>query len=90
MLCGARSRRRGGADAAEWRGWALELLRADLAAREKAATGLAAILEHWKKDPDFASVRDRLDDLPKPESEAWGSLWDAVDRSLAADRPAAK
>ena len=79
----------GGADAAEWRGQALEWLRADLAAREQAATGLAATLEHWKQDPDFASVRDRLDDLPKPESEAWGSLWDAVDRSLAAASPAA-
>jgi tetratricopeptide (TPR) repeat protein len=79
----------GGADAAEWRGQTLEWLRADFAAREEAATGLAATLEHWKKDPDFASVRDRLDDLPKPEREAWGSLWDAVDRSLAAGRPAA-
>ena len=80
----------GGADAAEWRGRALEWLRADFSAREKAATGLAATLEHWKEDPDFASVRDRLDDLPKPEREAWGSLWDAVDRTLAAARSAAQ
>ena len=80
----------GEADAAEWRGRALEWLRADLAAREKAATGLAATLEHWKKDPDFASVRDRLGDLPEPERAAWRDLWAAVDLALAAARPAAK
>ena len=80
----------GAADAAEWRGRALEWLRADLAAREKAATGLAASLEHWKKDPDFASVRDRLDDLPEPERAAWRGLWAAVDLALAAAQTAAK
>jgi tetratricopeptide (TPR) repeat protein len=81
---------RGGADAAEWRGRALDWLRADLAAREKAATGLAATLEHWKQDPDLVAVRDCLDDLPKPESEAWRTLWAAVDRALAAAPRAAK
>ena len=80
----------GGADAAEWRGRALEWLRADVAAREKAATGLAATLERWKKDPDFASVRDRLGDLPESERAAWRGLWAAVDLALAAARPAAK
>jgi len=80
----------GGADAAEWRGRALEWLRADLAAREKAATGLADMLEHQKQDPDFASVRDRLDDLPEPERAAWRDLWAAVDLALAAARPAAR
>jgi eukaryotic-like serine/threonine-protein kinase len=80
----------GGADAAEWRGRALEWLRADLAAHEKAQSGLVATLEHWKQDPDLAAVRERLDELPKPEREAWRSLWAAVDRALAAARPAAK
>ena len=72
----------GGADAAEWRGRALEWLRADLAAREKEATGLSATLERWKTDPEFASVRARLGDLPEPESEAWRGLWAAVDLVL--------
>jgi hypothetical protein len=80
---------RGGADTAEWRGRAIEWLRADLAAREKAPSGLVKALEHWKQDPDLAAVRDRLDDLPEPEREAWRSLWAAVDRALAAARPAA-
>jgi len=80
----------GGADAAEWRGRALEGLRADLAAREKAATGLAATLADWKKDADFASVRDRLGDLPESERDAWRGLWAAVDLALATALPAAK
>ena len=80
----------GGADAPEWRGRTLEWLRAELEAREKAATGLVAAFEHWKKDPDFASVRDRLGDLPEPERAAWRGLWATVDLALAAARPAAK
>jgi len=80
----------GGADAAEWRGRALEWLRADLAAREKAATGLAAMLEHQKEDADFASVRDRLGDLPESERDAWRGLWAAVDLALETAAPAAK
>ena len=81
---------RGGADAAEWRGRALEWLRADLAAHEKAPSDLAATLEHWKQDRDLAAVRDCLDGLPKPECEAWRSLWAAVDQALATARPPAK
>ena len=65
---------RGEADAAESRRHALEWLRADLAA-QKAATRLAADLEHWKADPDLAVVRDRLDDLPFAEREGWKKLW---------------
>jgi hypothetical protein len=80
----------GGADATAWRGRALEWLRADLAAREKAATGLAAMLELQKKDPDFASVRDRLGDLPEPERAAWRGLWADVDRALASAPSAAE
>src|SRR4029453_8969566 len=80
----------GEADAAEWRGRSLEWLRADLAAREKAATGLADALEHWKKDPDFASVRDRLGDLPEPERDAWRGLWAPVDLALATALPTVK
>jgi len=80
----------GGADAAEWRGRALEWLRADLAAREKAATGLADMLAHQKEDSDFASVRDRLGDLPEPERAAWSDLWAAVDLALATALPAVK
>jgi tetratricopeptide (TPR) repeat protein len=76
----------GGADAAEWRGRALEWLRGDLAAREKAPSGLVATLEHWKGDPDLAGVRDRLGDLPEPEREAWQGLWTAVDEALATAR----
>ena len=80
----------GGEDAAASRGRALEWLRADLAAREQAATGLAGTLEHWKTDSDFASVRDRLGDLPEPERDAWRGLWAAVDLALTAALPAAK
>jgi tetratricopeptide (TPR) repeat protein len=80
----------GGADAAEWGDQALEWLRADLAARGRAPSDLVATLEHWKRDPDFASVRDRLGDLPEPEREAWRGLWAAVDLALAAARPASK
>jgi len=80
----------GEADAAEWRGRALEWLRSDLAAPEKAPSELVAMLEHWKQDPDLAAVRDGLDELPQPEREAWRSLWTEVDRALAAARTAAK
>jgi tetratricopeptide (TPR) repeat protein len=81
---------RGGADAAEWRGRALDWLRVDLAPREKAPSELGATLEHWKRDRDLAAVRDSLDELPAPEREAWRSLWAAVDRALAAARPSAE
>ncbi|HEX6813100.1 MAG TPA: tetratricopeptide repeat protein [Planctomycetota bacterium] len=81
---------RGGPDAADWRGRALEWLNADLAEREKTPSGLAATLEHWKQDRDLAAVRASLDELPQPEREAWRSLWAAVDRALAAAHPAAK
>jgi tetratricopeptide (TPR) repeat protein len=80
----------GEADAAEWRGRALEWLRADLAAREKAPSELVVALEHWKQDSDLASVRESLDELPNSESDAWRGLWAAVDQALAIARLAAK
>jgi len=80
----------GWADAAESRGRALEWLRTDLAAREKAPSELAATLENWQQDPDFANVRDRLGDLPETERTAWSGLWAAVDLALTAARPANK
>jgi hypothetical protein len=37
-------------------------------------------LEHWKQDPDLASVRDReaLDRLPEAERQPWQQLWTDV------------
>ena len=72
----------GGADAAELRGLALAWLRAELAAREKAPSELAAMLDQWKRDRDLASVRDRIADLPESEREAWRGFWAAVDEAL--------
>jgi tetratricopeptide (TPR) repeat protein len=77
-------------DAAEWRGRALGWLRADVEARERTGIGLAATLSHWKKEPDLACVRDRLDDLPEPERAAWRGLWADVDFALARALPAVK
>ncbi len=84
--CAARVAGRGGTDAAEWRGRALQWLRADLAARERTPVRLVATLEHWKRDPDLACVRDRLADLPADEREGWTKLWTAVDALLALAR----
>jgi tetratricopeptide (TPR) repeat protein len=81
---------RGGADAAESRGRALEWLRADLAARERVVTGLVATLEHWKGDRDLADVRDRPGDLPESERAAWQALWVAVEGALATARQASR
>jgi tetratricopeptide (TPR) repeat protein len=71
----------GAADAADCRGRALEWLRADLDARKRA--GLAASLDHWKKDADFQSVRDAVATLPDGERDAWARLWADVDALLA-------
>jgi Arc/MetJ-type ribon-helix-helix transcriptional regulator len=69
-------------EAAGWRGRALEWLRTDLAARRKAATDLARDLGRWKGDADLVGVRDRIDDLPEAEREAWRNLWAEVDEAL--------
>ena len=85
----SRAAARGGTDAAEWRGQALVWLRAELALLEKAPSAFrAANFQHWKKDPDLAAVRDRIEDLPEPEREAWRGLWAAVDEALASARQA--
>ncbi len=76
-------------DAARWRDRALEWLRADLGARGK-DPDTAPSLEPWKRDPDLAGVRDRIDDLPEAEREAWRSLWAAVDEALLTARPASR
>ena len=38
---------------------------------------VAKALNHWKKDPDLAGVRDdeELAKLPEAEREAWKTLW---------------
>ena len=77
----------GGADAAEWRGRALEWLRADLAVLGTAPSDLVATLEYWRSDPDLASVRD-VDRLPAAEREGWRRFWADVDALLARAREA--
>jgi tetratricopeptide (TPR) repeat protein len=77
---------RGEADAAEWRGKALEWLRADLAAIEKAPSKFTEMLEHWKRTPDLAGVRDRAGELPEPERAAWLAFWTRVDAAFAKAR----
>jgi Flp pilus assembly protein TadD len=64
---------------------ALDWLRADLAAwtrmlgppRSQARAAVRQTLQHWQKDADLASVRDRaaLDKLAEAERDAWQRLW---------------
>ncbi len=71
---------------------ALDWLRAELAAWSKvldsrdpkARSAIAAILQHWKQDPDLAGVRDgaALAALPQAERDNWKALWAEVDRLL--------
>lgn len=68
---------------------ALAWLRDDLAAYTKLAQQnnpnedreIQRRLAYWRRDPDFASVRDShaLDRLPDSERAAWQSLWHDVD-----------
>jgi TPR repeat protein len=72
---------------------ALAWLQADLIARRKqldswwprTASDARRALQHWQKDPDLASVRDKaaLDRLPESEPAAWRKLWDEVAKLLA-------
>jgi hypothetical protein len=71
---------------------ALDWLKADLAAWTKvldkgppqARQVVAQALQHWQKDPDLASLRDKaaLDKLPAAERDAWQRLWADVDALL--------
>src|SRR5262249_2689501 len=70
---------------ARWRGQALERLRAELGVWSKLAeSGPPAVrpalvreLQHWRGDPDLASVRDpnALARLPEDERQSWQRLW---------------
>jgi eukaryotic-like serine/threonine-protein kinase len=66
---------------------ALDWLRADLKARADLherkpaeSKSVAIALEHWRSDPDLASVRDTaaLAKLPPGEKDAWEKLWAEV------------
>jgi len=65
----------------EGRRRALAWLTADLAARTGSADADAALV-HWRKDPDLASVRDRIDGLPEAERDGWRKLWADVNAAL--------
>jgi hypothetical protein len=47
-------------------------------------------MEHWLRDKDLASARDReaLAKLPPEERQAWQALWAEVDKTLQAAKPA--
>jgi hypothetical protein len=80
-----------------WRRQALTWLRADLCAWKRqlghgAPRALAAgrqILQHWKKDPDLAVVRnpESLARLTEEERTAWCKLWADVAAGLALSSP---
>ncbi|MFO0798580.1 MAG: tetratricopeptide repeat protein [Gemmataceae bacterium] len=71
------------------RSQALEWLRADVASMRKGLDGgnpqarrvIAQLLAQWGSTPDLASVRDAaaLARLPRPEQEAWQTLWAEVE-----------
>jgi serine/threonine-protein kinase len=69
------------------RGLSLAWIRASLAARESEIEStpgeVLSRLTHWKEDPDLASVRDRIDELPEAERADWRKLWADVDAALA-------
>jgi tetratricopeptide (TPR) repeat protein len=80
----------GGAGAADLRAKALDWLRADLDARAKAPPEPRAALADWRRDSDLASVRDRIDDLPEGEREAWRRLWADLGAVLGAEAEASR
>jgi tetratricopeptide (TPR) repeat protein len=81
--CAVLATSNGGTDAAGWRARALGWLKEELAASEPSTL---ARLEHWKGDPDLASVRERLPALPEGERDAWSKLWADVDERLTSAR----
>jgi tetratricopeptide (TPR) repeat protein len=72
-------------------GLALKWLRADLAhwtsqAKDpKRRQEVSEQLNHWKKEPDLAPIRDlaRLASIPPTDRKAWEALWHDVDAVLA-------
>jgi tetratricopeptide (TPR) repeat protein len=76
---------------------ALGWLQEDLAAWKKvrgqgtaqARAAVQKMLQHWQKDPDLISLRDKksLAKLPEAEQHAWQTLWADVDAVLASARP---
>jgi tetratricopeptide (TPR) repeat protein len=80
-----------------FRRWALDWLRADLAAYAKLAgqnnlalkQTIQQRLAHWRQDPDIASVREphALERLPENERAAWRALWRDVDEISKKDEP---
>jgi tetratricopeptide (TPR) repeat protein len=90
----------GEGERARWRKQALAWLRADLELQRKHLQGNSAqarktaqgVLESWKRQPDFAGLRDRaaLARLPAAEQQAWQKLWAEVEALLQQarkDRP---
>jgi tetratricopeptide (TPR) repeat protein len=81
------------ADRAKFRNQARAWLEAELKAwsgllesakGQKQRQAIAGTLEHWRVDPDLASVRDKdaVGGLPEGERAGWTSLWNDVDRLL--------
>lgn len=76
--------------AVRFRRWALGWLREDLQAYARLAKQnnprlnqtIQQRLNHWRRDPDLASIRDpqSLDRLPENERTAWQVLWRDVDK----------
>jgi tetratricopeptide (TPR) repeat protein len=72
---------------------ALEWVRADLALWTKQADSdkpdtrvvVQGKMQHWQRDTDLASVRDKdaLEKLPAEERDAWRKLWDDVAALIA-------
>jgi tetratricopeptide (TPR) repeat protein len=76
-----------GEDSPRWRRAALGCLRTRLAAYDGSPPlTVASSMLVWRRSRDLASVRDRIDELPEPEREAWRKLWADVDTLLARAR----
>jgi hypothetical protein len=60
--------------------------------RSSARPAVRQMLEHWRRDPDLAGLRDRegLAKLPAAERADWQKLWSEVEELLsqAAEKPA--
>ena len=70
------------ANTPEWRGRALKWLHAELEEHAQDPAAAKATLVRWKRDADFAAVRDRIDSLPESERAGWQKLWADVDALL--------